>query len=104
MATQLGVKSQKRRFLFVWLTSHLFQGDASSSAQLESINRGLHVVIWSFTGYDSLGNILLALSPPTDFPKAVVGAIVLSFLTYATAVIGLLGAPSLYSSAPNFEG
>lgn len=79
-------------------------GEASSAVQLESINRGLHVVIWSFTGYDSLGNIVLALSPPSDFPKAVVGAIVLSFLTYSTAVVGLLGVPAKNSALPNFHG
>jgi hypothetical protein len=82
---------------------------------------GLHVVIWSFTGYDSLGNIVLTLSPPHHFPRAVVGAIILSFLTYSTAVIGkrhatpllfvllfcfvlgLLGAPSYYTAVPNFS-
>ncbi len=81
---------------------NLTWADASARPQLEAINRGLHVVIWSYTGYDSLGNIVTTLSPPHHFPRAVLGAIVLSFLTYSTALVGLLGAPDPASGVPNF--
>jgi amino acid transporter len=82
---------------------NLTWADAGEPRQLEAINRGLHVVIWSFTGYDSLGNIVMSLAPPHHFPRAALGAIVLSFLTYSTALLGLLGAPAPNSALPNFS-
>ena len=79
--------------------------DATTVDGLTDINAGLGVVIWSNSGYDSVGSMLAQLRDSSSrLPGAMTFALILSSGTYILSLLPLLGAPPHGNFAPWVPG